>query len=107
MNCKVPMLFAQSSLSSTEATAGTDLVKKCIQGLTLGTGVERIALVDAHGYDTSPALATLEVLVETQKRQDLNRRITEAGNSLRLVLTHNLFHHIPRPISRERLTQFP
>lgn len=43
-----------------EATSGTDLVKKCVQNLVAGTGLERVALVDAFGYDAFPALATLE-----------------------------------------------
>lgn len=43
-----------------EATSGTDIVKKCVQNLVAGTGLERVALVDAFGYDAFPALATLE-----------------------------------------------
>ena len=43
-----------------QATAGTDLVKKCIASLVSGTSVERLALVDGFGYDAFPALATLE-----------------------------------------------
>ena len=44
----------------TEATAGSDLVKKCINGLLSGTSMDRIALVDGFGYDAFPALSTLE-----------------------------------------------
>lgn len=47
-------------LNPFEATAGTDLVKKCVQGLVAGTTVDRLALVDAYGYDAFPALSTLE-----------------------------------------------
>lgn len=43
-----------------KATAGTDMVKKCVAGLVQGTGIQRLALVDAHAYDAFPALATLE-----------------------------------------------
>ena len=46
-----------------QATGGTDLVKKCLSSLLSSTQIQRVAMVDAHGYDTAPALATLEALV--------------------------------------------
>lgn len=54
------LLREQNKQQITQATAGTDLVKKCISGLLSGTSMDRIALVDGFGYDAFPALATLE-----------------------------------------------
>ncbi len=45
---------------NTEVTGGLDIIKKCIASLTSGTALERLAVIDAHGYDASPALAVLE-----------------------------------------------
>lgn len=55
--------FSKFPPGFTKATAGTDLVKKCIQNLCAGTSVERLAVVDGYGYDASPALTTLEARV--------------------------------------------
>ena len=48
-------------MNTAEACGGTDLVKKLVSGLTQGTGLQRIAMVDVHGYDCYPAIASLEV----------------------------------------------
>ena len=44
-----------------QACGGTDVVKKVVKALTANTSIQRLALVDAHGYDAVPALATMEV----------------------------------------------
>ena len=41
---------------------GSDLVIKLIAALTLDVQHNGVALVDAHGYDAFPALASVEVI---------------------------------------------
>ena len=47
-------------IHTAQACGGTDVVKKLVSGLTQGTGIQRLAMVDAHGYDCYPAIAALE-----------------------------------------------
>lgn len=47
---------------SAQACGGTDVLKRTIAGLTQNTSLQRLALVDGHGYDAFPALTTLEAI---------------------------------------------
>jgi hypothetical protein len=59
-HCAISILCAQFA---SKVTGGTDIVKKILAGLTCNTALQRVALIDAHGYDAAPALATLEARV--------------------------------------------
>lgn len=43
-----------------KAAGGTDIILKLQDALISGTAVQRLAWVDAHGYDGWPALACLQ-----------------------------------------------
>lgn len=43
-----------------QACGGTDVVKRVIANLTQNTSLQRVCLVDGHGYDAFPALSVME-----------------------------------------------
>lgn len=46
-----------------QVAAGTSLIRKLQEGFVSQTSLQRLAWVDAHGYDGWPALSVLEVQV--------------------------------------------
>ena len=50
-----------------EAAGGVDIVKKIVTNLTHNTSIQRLALLDCHGYDAFPALAAMEVAFVANK----------------------------------------
>lgn len=56
----LPFLLLSYLTTKAQACGGTDVVKRVIANLTQNTSLNRVCLVDAHGYDAFPALSVME-----------------------------------------------
>ncbi len=57
-----------------------DLVKKIVANLVQNTSIQRLALLDCHGYDAFPALAAMEVaLVANHGHQSIASYVSHSA----------------------------